>query len=217
MRAKVGNVPNGSVPLCAASAARAACGSLWQRISAGLSFNLAYAYNYTDIPLIDVVYEERRSDGTLTGNRTVVPQKFYIVHTPRNAGSGSVDYKLPVGNAGAELRFHLDAAYNQATQSFDQFPNKADGSFIVNGRITLAKLSMGDSGAQLQISVWGRNLFDEQYLFRRDPSNSLPSVQVTQITGVANALVVVNKSNILGDYGNFAMPRTFGIENTLRF
>lgn len=181
------------------------------------TFNASYAYTYTDIPLIDVVYEERRSDGSLTGNRTVVPQKFYIVYTPRNAASGSVDYKMPIGGAGAELRFHVDAAYNQATQTFDSFADKADASFIVNGRISLADLSMGDSGARLQISVWARNLFDEQYLFRRDPSNSLPSVQVTQISGVPNALVVGNKSNILGDYGNFALPRTFGIETTLRF
>ncbi|MFM7350367.1 MAG: TonB-dependent receptor [Erythrobacter sp.] len=181
------------------------------------TFNASYAYTYTDIPPIDVVYEERRADGTLTGNRTVVPQKFYIVYTPRNAASGSVDYKVPVGGAGAELRFHVDAAYSQATQTFDQFPDKADASFIVNGRISLARLSMGAGGQELQVSLWGRNIFNEQYLFRRDPSNSLPAVQVTALSGVPNALVVGNKSNILGDYGNFAMPRTFGIESTLRF
>jgi len=182
-----------------------------------LTLNASYTYTYTDIPLIDVTYTERTSTGAPTGNVTVVPQKFYIVYTPRNAASGAVDYKLPIGGAGAELRFHLDAAYSQATQSFDSFSDKADSSFIVNGRLSLARLSMGDTGAELQISLWSRNLFNEQYLFRRDPSNSLPSVQVTQIAGVANALVIGNKSNILGDYGNFAMPRTFGIESTLRF
>ena len=38
---------------------------------------------------------------------------------------------------------------------------------------------MGDGGQKLTVSVWGRNLFDKQYVFRRDPSNSLPGAPTT--------------------------------------
>ena len=112
--------------------------------------------------------------------------------------------------AETNLRFHLDANYAQATQTFDQFATKANSSFIVNGRISLADISMGPGRQRLSVSVWGRNLFDEQHVFRRDPSNSLPGAPTTSVT-------TGNIGNVLGDYGNFNAPRTFGIEAALHF
>ena len=147
---------------------------------------------------------------------TTVLQKFYVVFTPRNAASGSVDYELPV-HADTRIKFHVDANYGQATQAFDQFATKADASFIVNGRISLLGIAMGSGGAKLTVSAWARNLFNEQHVYRRDPSNSLPSVQSTAAAGVLNVLVIGNNGNILGDYGNFNMPRTFGLDASLKF
>jgi iron complex outermembrane receptor protein len=42
-------------------------------------------------------------------------------------------------------------------------------------------------------------------------------VQTAAASGVANIVVVGNNGNVLGDYGNFNMPRTFGIEATVHF
>ena len=148
---------------------------------------------------------------------TTVNQKFYIVFTPRNAASGSIDYALPVGGGNTKVKFHLDANYADATQTFDQFATKADSSFIVNGRISLADVSLGAGGQKLTIGVWSRNLFNEQHVYRRDPSNSLPSVQATQAAGVANVVAIANNGGILGDYGNFNVPRTFGIDASVKF
>jgi iron complex outermembrane receptor protein len=50
------------------------------------------------------------------------------------------------------------------------------------------------------LAAWSRNLFDEQYIFRRDPLTSLPN----PLTGAVNG--------ITGEYGNFGMPRTMGVE-----
>jgi iron complex outermembrane receptor protein len=168
-----------------------------------LTLNASYAYTYTKIPPVLIT-------ATAGAASTSVLQNFYIVFTPRNAASGSIDYEVPVGGGDTSLRFHLDANYAQATQAFDQFAIKADASFIVNGRIALTDIALSDSGQKLTIALWARNLFDEQHVYRRDPSNGLPGAPTTSVsTGSIN--------NILGDYGNFNAPRTFGIEGTVRF
>ncbi|MCU6453396.1 TonB-dependent receptor [Sphingomonas sp. A2-49] len=183
-----------------------------------LTLSASYAYTYTDIPLVPVTYREFSAAGVPTGNLTTVDQKFFIVFTPRNAASGAIDYAVPFGGGDTRVKFHLDANYAQATQTFDQFATKADASFIVNGRINLADIGLGSGGGQtLTIGIWSRNLFNEHYVYRRDPSNSLPAVQTTAAAGVPNVLRVGNNGGILGDYGNFNVPRTFGVDASLRF
>jgi iron complex outermembrane receptor protein len=168
-----------------------------------LTLNLSYAYTYTKVPLVPVSF-------TVGATTSTVLQRFYIPFTPRNAASGSIDYAVPVGGD-TSVKFHLDGNYSQATQAFDQFPTKAGASFIVNGRISLADIAFGDAGQQkLTVSVWGRNLFDKQYVFRQDPSNSLPGAPTSSLT--AGPI-----GNVLGDYGNFNAPRTFGAEATVNF
>ncbi|QPI72088.1 TonB-dependent receptor [Sphingobium sp. Cam5-1] len=162
----------------------------------GLTLNASYAYTYTKIPPVFI-------------NATGVYQNFYIVFTPRNAASGSIDYSLPIGSEDTKLKFHFDGNYSQATQAFDQFATKNDSSLIFNGRISLADIGTG-GGRNLTLSLWGRNLFNEQHVFRRDPSNSLPAAPT-------NSTVNGDIKNVLGDYGNFNAPRTYGIEASVKF
>ena len=157
----------------------------------GLTLTGSYAYTYTKIPPVLNPF-------------TNVVQSVFIVYTPRNAASGSIDYNLPL--EGANLRFHLDGNYAQATQTFDQYATKNDASFIVNGRVAVADITLGDNRT-LTISAWVRNLFDEAHVYRRDPSNSLGALTTTATSGI---------NNILGDYGNFNAPRTLGLEGTIR-
>ncbi|MBO9669201.1 MAG: TonB-dependent receptor [Sphingobium sp.] len=174
----------------------------------GLTLNASYAYTYTDIPAVPVTYKEFTSTGVATGNSTTVNQKFYIVFTPRNAASGSIDYDLPIG--GAWLRFHLDGNYSESTQSFDQFATHNDSSLLFNSRVSFADIPLGDSGQKLTVGMWVRNLFDNAYVYRRDPTNSLPAVQ-------AGNVFVGSVGNVLGDYGNFNAPRTWGVDASLKF
>jgi iron complex outermembrane receptor protein len=171
----------------------------------GLTLTAAYAYTFTRIPPV-LITSSTTSGGVTTS--TSVLQNFYIVFTPRHAASGSIDYAVPVGNA--SLRFHLDGNYAQATQSFDQFATKNDSSLLFNGRIALADIPMGSGRQRMTVAIWGRNLFNEQHVYRRDPSNSLPGAPTTSVTtGSIN--------NVLGDYGNFNAPRTYGIEASVSF
>ncbi|MEO6216428.1 MAG: hypothetical protein ABIO86_10390, partial [Sphingomonas sp.] len=79
-----------------------------------------------------------------------------------------------------------------------------------NGRLSLADIAPGFGDSKLTLSLWVRNMLDKQYVFRRDPSNSLPAVQ-------ANSVYVGNVGGVLGDYGNFNAPRTFGLEAAVKF
>jgi iron complex outermembrane recepter protein len=171
----------------------------------GLTLSASYAYTYTKIP--PILITATAGTPALT---TSVLQNFYIVFTPRNAASGAIDYALPVGSDGTALKMHVDGNYSQATQAFDQFATKNDASFIVNGRLSLTDIPLSDAGQKLTVGLWCRNLFDKQYIFRRDPSNSLPGAPTTSVTtGSIN--------NLLGDYGNFNAPRTFGVEAKVSF
>ena len=94
---------------------------------------------------------------------------------------------------------HLDANYDSGfyANAYDPAPGvsqpKGDSAFIVNGRIAVADIDMGNSGAKLTVSAWARNLFNEQHLFYRSFSAHL------------------------GTFGFFNDPRTYGIEANVKF
>ncbi|NBC37186.1 TonB-dependent receptor [Novosphingobium sp. FSY-8] len=120
--------------------------------------------------------------------------QVYVVYTPRNAASAYADYHRAVGGNGSELTVHLDANYAQSQYSFQNEPVKTDSSFVVNGRIALAHVPMkGDTKATF--SLWSRNLLNTTYVYRRSGANDA----------------------VLGDYGNFNPPRTFGAELQIAF
>jgi iron complex outermembrane receptor protein len=149
------------------------------RVTEGLTLSAAYAYTDTKVPA---------TRNPFSG----LVQPVFIVFTPKNAGSVSADYEAPLWNA--TFRGHIDANYSDATQTFDQTDVKNDKSFIVNARLSLADVQVKE-GALLTMSLWSRNLLNEEYVYRRDPANR----------------------NTLGDYGNFNTPRTYGVEFSVRY
>jgi iron complex outermembrane receptor protein len=157
------------------------------RVTDNLQLSGAYAYTYTKVP--------DTPDPFRPGN-PLVPA--FIVFTPRNVANAAIDYEVPLNWGETKLRFHLDANYNQATQSFAEYARKNESSFLVNARLSLADIALGDT--RVTLAAWSRNLFDQQYIYRRDPLTSLPN----PLTGAVNG--------ITGEYGNFNMPRTYGLE-----
>ena len=141
------------------------------------NLTLSASYAYTDAKVPDTV-------NPFNGQT----QKVFIAFTPENAGSFAADWNSPF--MGATLKAHVDANYADANHSFEQFAIKNDSSFVVNARVAIADITTRDGGPLLEVALWSRNLLDETYVYRRDPSNRAT----------------------LGDYGNFNNPRTFGIE-----
>ena len=169
-----------------------------------LTLTASYAYTYWRAP--------KASYSITVGGTTVASpaQQLYIVYTPTNAASGAIDYVLPVHIDDASIRLHLDGAYSSSQYSFQLEPTKTDASFVVNGRLALADLAIGDHN-KVTLAVWARNLFDTTYVYRRSAANSSP---VTNFNGTTNP---TNYGGVLGDYGNFNAPRTWGFEVAAKF
>ena len=117
-----------------------------------------------------------------------------------------------MGGNGAEVRLHLDGNYASSQYSFEAEPTKTDPSFVVNGRLSLASVAVGDHGQKVTFSLWSRNLLDHRYIYRRSDANSSP---VLNYNGAV--LASTSYGGILGDYGNFNPPRTFGAEISAKF
>ena len=165
----------------------------------GLTLAASYAYTYWKAP---------SAVNSITGG---LPQQLYIVYTPNNAASGSIDYEMPVGGSGTAVRIHLDANYASSQYSFQLEPTKTDPSFIVNGRIALADIAV-NGGTKVTLSAWSRNLLNKTYIYRRSAANSSPVLNYNGTT-----LVSTSYGGILGDYGNFNPPRTWGFELSAKF
>lgn len=159
----------------------------------GLTLNASYAHNYVRIPATANPY------GVLVGKTLVVdpkPVTIYPIYTPLNAASGSIDYEAPLD--GLTFRAHLDGNYDSgfyvnSSVAAGVVNPRGDRAFIVNGRLALADIDVGHAGAKLTVSVWSRNLLNEQHLFYK----SAPSV--------------------LGVFGFFNDTRTFGGEINVKF
>ncbi|WP_242152356.1 TonB-dependent receptor [Sphingomonas sp. BAUL-RG-20F-R05-02] len=165
-----------------------------------LTLTGSYAYTYWRAP---------SAVNSITGG---LPQQLYIVYTPKNAASGAIDYVKPVQIAGgANIRLHLDANYASSQYSFQLEPTKTSASFVVNGRLALADVMVGDR-SKVTFAVWTRNLFDTTYIYRRSAANSVP---VNNYNGTT--LVSTSYAGVLGDYANFNPPRTFGGEVSVSF
>ncbi len=144
----------------------------------GLTLTASYAYTKMTLS---------RAFNPFTNGSAVI----YPLYTPPNAVSFGGDYETPVGNA--TLRLHLDGNLADAQYTSTTDPTLSDKSFIVNGRIAITDIRVADSNADLEISLWSRNLLNKQYAFLR------------------------NFSAALGTYGIFNEPRTFGIEGRVKF
>lgn len=169
-----------------------------------LTLTASYAYTYWRAP--------KASYSITVGGTTVASpaQQLYLVYTPTNAASGAIDYVLPVHIADASVRLHLDGNYSSSQYSFQLEPTKTDASFVVNGRLALADIAVGDHN-KVTVSVWSRNLLDTTYVYRRSAANSTP---VVNFNGTTNP---TNYGGVLGDYGNFNAPRTWGLELAANF
>jgi iron complex outermembrane recepter protein len=118
-------------------------------------------------------------------------QTVFIVYTPKNAFSAAVDYERPVGPV--TLLAHLDFNGADGYHALSSEANLTDKSFVVNGRLAVKDIQVRDD-AVLQLSLWSRNLFNEDHTF-----------------------VVSSNAGINGLTGIFNEPRTYGVDLTLEF
>ncbi|MGC4250948.1 MAG: TonB-dependent receptor [Sphingobium sp.] len=161
---------------------------------------LSASYAYTSVKIPDTSNPFPQTDGTI--NTTPIP--IYQVFTPKHAASGAVDFEIPQGDV--NLKLHADINYDSgfyanyndplvdsATGAVLIAQPKGDRALTVNSRIAVTDIPMNDGGATLSVSLWSRNLLNEQYAFYRSYS---------PLTGTS---VFFNE------------PRTWGVEANIKF
>ena len=146
----------------------------------GLTLSVDYAYTKAD-PL-------SAPNPYVAGNPLVTVLPLYA---PENAGSIGIDYLVPLG--ASALKFHLDGNWSDGYYTSEVEQTLTDSSFVVNARVALIDVPLGNSGATAEFSLWSRNLLDEEHLFYTSNTASL------------------------GTYGIFNDPRTFGLDVAIRF
>jgi iron complex outermembrane receptor protein len=180
---------------------------------AGLRLSATYTYAYTKLPLFTdpVPRPQINSAGVVTGYALNTPTLYHQLYTPTNRVTTSVDYERDVLND-LNLHLHIDANWNDgqysstgdvSTGTKDSAGNtiylpqlKSQTGAIFNGRLSLGNIRMADSGANLTLAIWARNLFNTNLLISRSGSYILPSSSVT---------------------GSFNDPRTFGATVSAKF
>lgn len=160
--------------------------------SRGVELEVAYApvdgltlglnYTLTDIDALDA------PNPYVTGNPLT---RVLPLYAPRNAGSATVDYVARLGMG--SLRLHLDGNWSDGYYTSEVEQTLTDRALVVNSRLSLADLALPAWNASMEVSLWARNLLDEQHLFYKS----------------------INAS--LGTYGIFNEPRSYGFEARVRF
>lgn len=136
----------------------------------GLTLGASYAYNYVRIPLTVNPYPNT------AGVVSTIAVPIYQTYTPEHSGSVSADYELPMDDF--TVRAHLDGNFDSGFYSNANDPvylgvgaagnvkqPKGEKATVFNGNLAVADIAMADTGAKVTLSVWVRNLFDEQHMF----------------------------------------------------
>jgi iron complex outermembrane receptor protein len=145
----------------------------------GLTLAASYAYTDAKFP---------RAPNPFSNNALTT---VYTTYTPEHAWSASLDYERPWGSA--RLVFHVDANGADGYHALSSEATLTEDSFIVNGRVAVADIPLQDR-ARLTVSLWSRNLFNEEHVF-----------------------VVLANSALGGLTGIYNEPRTYGLDATIEF
>lgn len=145
-----------------------------------LTIKTSYAYTTAHIP-----------QAVNPFNNALTP--LNVIYTPRNALNIAIDYTWPQENF--EILFHIDGS---AAGGFNSGNNtitspKTDASLTLNARLAIVNVELAD-GHQMDISLWSRNLLDEEHA-------------TAQSFSTASRF----RTNVFND------PRSYGIDLTIRY
>lgn len=117
---------------------------------------------------------------------------LFLVYTPKNAANFAIDYEKPLNFA--KLSAHLDYSYADGYHSSSSELALTDASNVVNGRLALSDIKL-NKDTRLQIALWSRNLFNEQHTFYES----------------------IGSWAVLGRWGMYNEPRTFGVDFNVKY
>lgn len=146
----------------------------------GLVIGMNYTYLDGNMPL---------QPNPLAGG---TPVQFNLPQTPEHAGSLTIDYTFQPLSIGT-LKAHIDLTATDEYSFIASGTQDLDSYALINARLTLADIPLGTGSNNLQVSLWGRNLADSEYIVVGFPVGGLAEAEA---------------------YGT---PRTYGVDLTYKF
>ena len=146
----------------------------------GLVIGLNYTYLDGNMPL---------QPNPLAGGAL---QAFNLVQTPEHSGSLTVDYSFAPFEFGT-LVVHVDVTATDEYHYIGNGSQELDSYVLINAKLILTDIVLGNHAGALRLSVWGKNLTDEEYVIYGVPLAGVGAVRV------------------------FGTPRTYGFDMTYEF
>ena len=143
---------------------------------------------------LDVEYGEFEEFDPVLGQVVDKSDERDIQYSPEYTVNAGVEYVLARGGWGeviARLDYSYVDDYVPYTNPDQNVPLQIDSRGLLNGRLTLANVSVG-SDSVLRVALWGKNMTDEDY----------------RISGIPFGPIATS---------TFGDPRTYGIEVALDF
>lgn len=139
-------------------------------------------------------YLHPRYDEFLNASGQDVRSDQYFAYSPENTIAAGLDWTILEESFG-KLDFHADWSFKDNYTPYidpaQREVTKISGYYLVNAKLTLSEIPVGDD-QKLQVSLWGKNLTDEEY----------------RVTGIPFGPWTIS---------NFGDPRTYGVEVTYEF
>ena len=123
----------------------------------GLTIEATYGY-------LDTEFNEYVALNPATDQLEDISNNTTMQQAPENSASLGVQYDFEPFSFGA-LSARLDVAYKDeyVFQPVQNRYDSADDRTLVNGRLSLNDIAVGGDEGALRVSLWGKNLTDEEY------------------------------------------------------
>ena len=126
----------------------------------GLTIDFTYGY-------LDAKFDEYMSYNASTGRLENIARNTTVPQAPKNSASIGVQYDFEPFSFGA-LSARVDVAYKDGFvfHPYENEWNSPDSRTLVNARISLNDIRLGccNDSNKLRVSLWGKNLTDEEYI-----------------------------------------------------
>ena len=126
----------------------------------GLTIDLTYGY-------LDAKFDKYMSYNASTGRSENIARNTTVPQAPKNSASIGVQYDFEPFSFGA-LSARVDVAYKDGFvfHPYENEWNSPDSRTLVNARISLNDIRLGccNDSNKLRVSLWGKNLTDEEYI-----------------------------------------------------